>query len=144
MNARAARTFVDTDVLVYLHDLDTPAKQKAAAKLLDELWREQTGVLSVQVLQEFYVTVTRKIGKPLTKDAAREIVNTYAAWCGETSAAEVAAAFRIEVESRIGFWDALIVASAAKAGAVRIVSEDMNAGQVIAGVRIQNPFAHLA
>jgi predicted nucleic acid-binding protein len=136
----ATRTFVDTNVLVYLYDLDTPAKQKISERVLDELWRERTGALSVQVLQEFYVTVTRKIGKPLTKEAAREIVNTYASWCGETSAVEVAAAFRIEIDSRIGFWDALIVASAAKAGATRILSEDMNTGQVIAGVRIENPF----
>jgi predicted nucleic acid-binding protein len=58
----------------------------------------------------------------------------------ETTPAEIAAAFRIEEESRISFWDALIVASAAKAGTVRILSEDMNARQIIAGIRIENPF----
>ena len=137
----SAKTFVDTNVLVYAYDRNATVKQAIARDLLDELWRERTGVLSVQVLQEFYVTVTKKIGKPLTKERAREVVNTYALWCGETSAVEVAAASRIEEHSRVAFWDALIVASAAKAGADRIVSEDMNDGQLLAGVRVENPFA---
>ena len=137
----SAKTFVDTNVLVYAYDRNATVKQAIARDLLEELWRERTGVLSVQVLQEFYVTVTKKIGKPLTKERAREVVNTYALWCGETSAVEVAAASRIEEHSRVAFWDALIVASAAKAGADRIVSEDMNDGQLLAGVRVENPFA---
>jgi predicted nucleic acid-binding protein len=95
----------------------------------------------MQVLQEFYVNVTRKIASPLPKDLARLAVNTYSIWCTETTPAEIAAAFRIEDESRIGFWDALIVASAAKSGSVRILSEDLNARQIIAGIRIENPFA---
>jgi predicted nucleic acid-binding protein len=61
-------------------------------------------------------------------------------WCIETTPAEISAAFRIEDEAGIGFWDALIIASASKAGAVRIFSEDLNPGQIIAGVRIENPF----
>ena len=135
-----ARTFVDTNVLVYLFDRNNAAKQKVAKKVLDELWSERAGVVSVQVLQEFYLTVTKKIGKPLTTEAAREVVHLYTRWCRETTPSVVAAAFRIEDEARIKFWDALIIASAAKAGAVRLVSEDMNHGQVIAGVRIENPF----
>ena len=136
----SAKTFVDTNILVYSSDRNAGKKREIARALLDELWRDRTGVLSVQVLQEFYVTVTRKLAVPLSKDAAREIVDTYALWCGETSAAEVVAATRIEKEFRIAFWDALIIASAAKAGANRVASEDMNHGQVIAGVRIENPF----
>jgi predicted nucleic acid-binding protein len=61
----------------------------------------------------------------------------------ETPPTEIAVAFRIEDESRMGFWDALIVASAAKSGTVRILSEDLNAQQMIAGIRVENPFAHL-
>ena len=140
MNARIEKTFVDTNVLVYSCDLDVPFKQKAAEQVLDELWQERAGVVSVQVLQEFYVTVTRKLRKPMSTEAAREVVHLYTRWCLETGPAIVAAAFRIEDEARIKFWDALIVASAAQAGAVRLLSEDMNAGQVIAGVRIENPF----
>jgi predicted nucleic acid-binding protein len=106
-----------------------------------KLWSERTGALSVQVLQEFYVNVTRKIPSPVSKDLARLVVNSYATWCVETTPAEVSSAFRIEDESRIGFWDALIVASASKSGATRILSEDLNAGQRIAGILIENPFA---
>jgi len=137
------RTFVDTNVLIYAHDVDAKAKHETAKSVLRELWSQRAGVLSLQVLQEFYVNVTRKIASPLPKDVARLVVNTYALWCVETTPAEIATAFRIEDESRIGFWDALIVASAAKCGAVRILSEDLNADQTIAGIRIENPFAQL-
>jgi predicted nucleic acid-binding protein len=135
------KTFVDTNVLIYAHDVDAKAKHQLAKNVLRELWSRRSGVLSMQVLQEFYVNVTRKIASPLPKADARRLVNSYSIWCVETTPTEIAAAFRIEDESRIGFWDALIVASAAKAGTVRILSEDLNAGQIIAGIRIENPFA---
>lgn len=136
----SARTFVDTNVLIYAHDVDAAAKHEIAEAVLRELWSERTGVLSLQVLQEFYVNVTRKIATPLSKASARLIVNSYAMWCTETTPAEVSEAFRIEDESRIGFWDALIVSSAARSGAVRILSEDFSAGQRINGILIENPF----
>jgi predicted nucleic acid-binding protein len=137
----SAKTFVDTNVLIYAHDVDARAKHQIAKALLRELWRQRTGVLSMQVLQEFYVNATRKIASPLPREVARQVVHTYSIWCVETTPAEIAAAFRIEDESRIGFWDALIVASAAKSGAVRILSEDLNAQQTISGIRVENPFA---
>jgi predicted nucleic acid-binding protein len=96
------------------------------------------------VLQEFYVNVTRKIPSPLSKDLARLVVSSYAIWCLETTPTEILAAFRIEDESRIGFWDALIVSSAAKSGANRILSEDLNAGQRIAGILVVNPFVGIS
>jgi predicted nucleic acid-binding protein len=133
------RTFIDTNVLVYAHDVDDRSKHQRAQSALRELWNDGTGVLSPQVLHEFYVTVTRKIAKPL--DAARLIVSTYAIWCIDAGLADVAAAFRIEDEAKIGVLDALIVASAVKAGAKRLLSEDINAGQTIAGVVIENPFS---
>ena len=136
----SARTFVDTNVLIYAHDLDATGKHEVAKNVLLELWSQRSGVLSMQVLQEFYVNVTRKIPSPLSKDAARLVVNSYAIWCIETSAAEITTAFRIEDESRIAFWDALIVAAAVKSGAGRILSEDLNARQIIAGIPIENPF----
>ena len=139
----SAKTFVDTNVLIYAHDVDAKAKHDVAKNVLLELWNQKTGVLSTQVLQEFYVNIIRKIASPLPKDAAREVVNTYSVWCVEITPAEIAAAFRIEDESRIGFWDALIVASAAKSGAAQILSEDLNARQMIAGIRVENPFAQV-
>jgi predicted nucleic acid-binding protein len=137
------KTFVDTNVLIYAHDVDAREKHEVAKSVLRELWSQRAGVLSMQVLQEFYVNVTRKIPSPLSKDVARLVVNSYAIWCAETTPAEISAAFRIEDESGIGFWDALIVASASKCGAARILSEDLNAGQMIAGIRVENPFAGL-
>jgi predicted nucleic acid-binding protein len=135
------RTFIDSNVLIYAHDLDAKRKQDTAKRILLELWSDRTGVLSMQVLQEFYVNVTKKIPRPISKESARLVVSTYSVWCIETTPTEISDAFRIEDESRIGFWDALIVASAIRSGATRILSEDLNAGQTISGIRIDNPFA---
>lgn len=136
-----AKTFVDTNVLIYAHDADAGPKHEIARGVLRELWGRRTGVLSTQVLQEFYVNVTREIATPLSKPSARAVVDGYTVWCVNTTPAEVSAAFRIEDEAGISFWDALIVAAARKAGATRILSEDLNPGQIIAGVRIEDPFA---
>ncbi len=137
----SVRTFVDANVLIYGHDVDSKSKHATAKNILRELWTERTGVLSMQVLQEFYVNVTRKIRSPLPRDSARLVVTSYSIWCMEITPAELSLAFRIEDESRIGFWDALIVAAAVKSGATRLLSEDLNPGQKIAGLRIENPFA---
>jgi predicted nucleic acid-binding protein len=137
------KTFVDANVLIYAHDVDAKSKHATAKNILRELWTERTGVLSMQVLQEFYVNVTRKIRSPLPKDSARLVATSYSIWCMETTPAELSVAFRIEDESRIGFWDALIVAAAVKSGATRLLSEDLNPGQKIAGLRVENPFAEV-
>ena len=134
------KTFVDTNVLIYAHDLDAQSKHDSARRILRELWSERSGVLSPQVLQEFYVNVTRKIKRPLNKPTARQVVSNYAIWCVDTTPSDISVAFRIEDEHRIGFWDALIIASAIKSGATRILSEDLNNGQTIAGIRIESPF----
>ena len=76
----SAKTFVDTNVLIYAHDIDARTKHQLAKSILQELWTDQAGVLSMQVLQEFYVNVTRKIPSPLPKDVARLLVNSYAVW----------------------------------------------------------------
>lgn len=135
------KTFVDTNILIYAHDVDGKRKQEVAKSVLHKLWSDRTGILSVQVLQEFYVNVTRKIPRPISKESARLVVSTYTIWCIETTPAEISTAFRIEDESHIGFWDALILASAIKGGATRLLSEDLNTGQTISGVKIENPFA---
>jgi predicted nucleic acid-binding protein len=135
------KTFVDTNVLIYAHDVDGKEKHDTARSVLRDLWNERNGVLSAQVLQEFYVNVTRKIPRPLSKESARLVVSSYAVWCIDTTPGEIFTAFQIEDASKIGFWDALIVAAALKGGATRILSEDLNPGQTIAGIRIENPFA---
>jgi predicted nucleic acid-binding protein len=134
------RVFVDSNVLIYAYDLDAGAKHQTAADILESLWDSRLGVLSMQVLQEFYVNVTRKIPHPLSKKSARAVVDAYAAWCVVTTPSELTAAFCIEDDARLGFWDALILAAASKAGASRILSEDLNQGQKISGLSIENPF----
>jgi predicted nucleic acid-binding protein len=141
MNCMSGRAFVDTNVLIYAHDIDAAGKHELAKRILQELWNRRAGALSTQVLQEFYVNVTRKIASALPKESARAVVNSYTIWCVDATPAEISAAFRIEDEAQVSFWDALIVAAALKAGADRILSEDLNAGQAISGVRIENLFA---
>ncbi len=134
------KVFIDTNVLVYAHDIDAGRKQQIARSTLVELAEERTGALSMQVLQEFYVTALRKLAVSLAKEQARAIVEDFSHWCIETGPAEIRRAFQIEDEAHISFWDALIIASAIKAGASHILSEDMNHGQIIAGIEIRNPF----
>ena len=136
----AAVTFVDTNILIYAHDSDAGLKRESSVECLRRLWDSDSGRLSVQVLQEFYVNVTRKLSTRVASSIAREVVNTYSAWVREvTTAGTVVRATHIAELVQISFWDALIVASAEEAGAEEIYSEDLNTGQIIAGILIVNP-----
>ena len=135
------RAFVDTNVLIYAYDLDAGAKHVVAAELLRRLWSEGTGVLSTQVLQEFYVNVTAKIPKPIHPVEARAVIGRYITWPVETNTADsVIRASEIQERHRLSFWDALIIAAAANSGAATLLTEDLNHGQVVEGVKIVNPF----
>jgi predicted nucleic acid-binding protein len=138
-----AKIFVDSNVLIYAFDASEGPKRHKADATLAELWAHDSGVLSVQVLQEFYNNVTRKIRQPLAKSEAQDVVEEYAVWCASRNVQVVQAAFLIEAETRFSFWDSLIVASAQASGADRILSEDMQHGQVVGGVEIVNPFLGL-
>jgi predicted nucleic acid-binding protein len=140
MNFMSGRIFIDSNILIYAHDSQAGRRNQVAKSVLQALWDEGIGALSMQVLQEFYVNVTRKIPSPIPKDRARVVVDVYSPWCVETTPAEIFAAFRVEDDAHIGFWDALIVASALKSGAAKILSEDLNPGEKIAGILIENPF----
>ena len=136
------KTFLDSNVLVYAHDRDAGDKNRRAVEIVRELWTNQNGVISTQVLQEFYVNITRKIPKPLNRSVAREVTRNYSVWQTETiDSSDVFRASEVEEANHISFWDALIVVAACKGGASLLLSEDLNAGQTIAGVLIQNPFA---
>lgn len=135
------KVFVDTNVLIYAHDVDAGHKHAVAADLLTDLWRERQGVLSTQVLQEFYVNVTRKIPMPLPRSIARDLVSSYAVWQVErVDLDQVLRASELEERYQLSFWDALIVSSARKAGATKILSEDLSHGQRIDGILVENPF----
>lgn len=136
-----ALTFVDTNVLVYAHDRSETAKQPVAAELLESLWETRTGTLSTQVLQEFYVVVTRKFDPPMRRHDARAIVAAYGEWqLVEVDVPMIVASSQLEERHRLSFWDALIVEAARRAGARRLLSEDFPSGRRIAGVWIENPF----
>ena len=138
------RNFVDTNILVYAHDLDADFKNEIAGNILKKLWQEGTGVISTQVLQEFYVTVTRKIPDPLSAAKARGILENYMAWHVELNGPElILLASEIEQRHLLSFWDSLIVAAACNAKADKILTEDLNHGQIIEGVLIENPFLEL-
>jgi predicted nucleic acid-binding protein len=134
--------FVDSNILIYAHDADAGPKRDRAVKSLRELWESGSGRMSVQVLQEFYVNVTRKLATPVAISTAREVVSSYGAWVREpTTAGTVTRAIDIAALAQIQFWDALIVAAAEQADASRLYSEDLNPGQTIAGVKIVNPLS---
>jgi len=135
------RTFVDTNVLVYAHDVTAGDKHGRARALLEELWDTREGCLSVQVLQEFFVTTARKIPKPLEAPTAGQIINDLALWHVHAPAArDVLAAIDIHQQSGASFWDAMIIRSAQELGCQTLYSEDLNPGQTYAGVRVSNPF----
>jgi predicted nucleic acid-binding protein len=138
----SGRTFVDTNVLIYAHDIQAGRKQEKAARILGDLWETRTGVLSTQVLQEFYVNVTRKIPSPLKRSTARDIIRQYSVWpvVGPDTDMIVRAS-ELEESHQLSFWDAMIVAAARQAGAGKILTEDLNHGETVDGVAIENPFA---
>jgi predicted nucleic acid-binding protein len=132
--------FVDTSILVYAHARDAGSKREKAAQALDRLWDERVGRLSAQVLQEFYVTATKKVSTSITSASAREVVSMYAPWVQHPTTPEtILRATELAELAQVSFWDALIIASAEQAGAAQLYSEDLNSGQTIAGVKIVNP-----
>jgi predicted nucleic acid-binding protein len=135
------RVFVDSGVLVYAHDAGSSGKQRIAANAVAEILDARSGVLSIQVLQEFYSTVTRKLRSAITREVARDLLRGYASWTIQPLTAEgVVAASFLEQRHQLSFWDALIVQTAVLAGAKKLLSEDFQHGQSISGVRIENPF----
>jgi predicted nucleic acid-binding protein len=137
----SGKVFIDTNILVYAHDLDAGVKHTIALQIVKDLWEQRLGVLSTQVLQEFYVSVTRKIGRPISRFEAREIVRTYASWGTlEATPASVIRASEIEEKYNISFWDALIVLAAYESKVDKILTEDLSSGQMIEGILIENPF----
>ena len=135
------RMFVDTNVLVYAHDTSEPLKQPIARALLEELWRQGTGVLSTQVLQEFYVVATRKYDPPMSRVLARRLVAHYANWqIVGVDMPLIISASELEEEHSLSFWDALVVEAARRAGATRLATEDMQDGREFGDLQIHDPF----
>lgn len=135
------RVFVDTNVLVYAYDVSAGEKHDLAREMIEDLWRSRAGCISVQVLQEFFVNVTRKIPNPLSTAQAKEIVSDLGYWKAHSpSARDVVEAIELHERLQLSFWDAMIVRSAACSGCIVLYTEDLNAGQAYDGVRVENPF----
>jgi predicted nucleic acid-binding protein len=135
------RIFVDTSVLVHAHDVDSGLKRAIAEHVLKQLWQDESGVLSTQVLQEFYAALTANTS-PVPKRAARDLVHAYSVWpVVALDAADILTASDFEERYRLGFRDALIVAGARKAGATLLLSDTLRPYRPITGVELRNPFA---
>ncbi len=141
MSATHSLQFVDTNILIYAHDLSAGDKHARAQELVRQLWNSAEGCLSVQVLQEFYVNVTRKVAKPLAPEMAAQIVADLSAWHVHCPGVEdVLDAIALEQRHRISFWDAMIVSSAIQLGCDTIWSEDLSAGETYGRATVRRPF----
>jgi predicted nucleic acid-binding protein len=132
--------FVDTNILMYAHDTSAGAKHQRAKALVEDLWRQRSGVVSTQVLQELCVNLRRKAGHPVDLRTAREIIADYLSWDVVTNTGEsILDALQLEEHYQISFWDALVVQAAEASGAAVLYSEDLSDGQTYRGVRVVNP-----
>ncbi|MGD0800819.1 MAG: type II toxin-antitoxin system prevent-host-death family antitoxin [Terracidiphilus sp.] len=136
---RLPRTFLDTNVLVYCDDETEPVKQQRALEVLDEHTRSRTGVISLQVLQEYFVTASRKLG--LDTGTARRKVEIFAMLnVAEPTVSDILAAIDLHMLHGFSYWDALVLRMAKQSGCRVILSEDMQHGRIVDGVEIVNPF----
>lgn len=134
--------FLDTNILVYAYDNHVPAKQQIARRILESAVYEETACLSAQVLCEFFVVVTRKIANPLVAEEALRLIALFRRLpVAEIDGNLVEVAVKVHQEQHVSFWDGLIIAAALRLGCTRLLSEDLQAGRMIDGIEIINPFA---
>ncbi len=130
--------FVDTNILVYAHDLDAGEKHQRARRVLNDLWKaDPLPWVSVQVLQELVVTLSRRA---IAMDEIQAILWDYSRWRVVDNTVDVLEAALMDMERwRISLWDALVLSAARKAGAALVLSEDFQDGRDYDGVRAKNP-----
>jgi predicted nucleic acid-binding protein len=134
------RFFVDTNILVYAHDATAGDKHDRARSLVEQLWADRSGVLSTQVLQEFYINIRKHARAPLAAAEARQWVADYLNWeVVVNDGHSIVEAIELEDRYQISFWDALIVQAANAAGAKVLYSEDLSHGQRYSHVTVENP-----
>jgi predicted nucleic acid-binding protein len=134
--------FVDTNIWLYARDTRDARKHRIACDWLDKLWQAAQGRTSLQVVNEYYANVTRKLARPMSREDAWEDVEMMLAWRPRPQTADMLKHAReLEVRHRLSWWDALVVASAAAEDCDLLLSEDLQHGQVLAGIRVCNPFA---
>lgn len=133
--------FVDTNVLAYARDRAEPDKQRRAAEWMAALWESRRGRTGFQVLQEYYVTATRKLDPPRSPTDVREDILALHAWRPlPVGFGTVEDAWRIEDRYGLSWWDALVVSAALEGGCGVLLTEDLQHGQVIDGLTVIDPF----
>jgi len=135
------RVFVDSNVLVYRRDSAVPVKQERAAAWISALWKCGEGRVSLQVLHEFYVTVTRKLSPGLPAAEAREDARDFIAWQPQPLTGELLElAWEIETRHKLHFWDSAIVGAASLQGCRYLLTEDLQAGRRLDDIEVVDPF----
>lgn len=141
MNDKSAHQFVDSNVLVYAYDLAQDEKHEQAKALLLSLWESGLGCVSIQVLQEFFVNVTRKSDFPLLPEQAAQVIHDFSDWTvHRPGIKDVISAIELHQRYQISFWDAMILQSARQCGCGTLWSEDLSDSQDYGGVKVVNPF----
>jgi predicted nucleic acid-binding protein len=139
-NYIVAKIFIDTNIFVYTLDKYDKNKQKTARKLIKTIVENEIAVISTQILQEFYTICTKKLH--LEPFKIKGYVHNYSENLEvvQNSSDIIERGIDISIISQISFWDALLVAAAEYSKCLEIITEDLNDGQIINGIRIRNPF----
>lgn len=138
-----APVFVDTNVLVYVRDRTDEDKQRQAAEWMAAMWDLRLGRLSYQVLQEYYVTATRKLDPPRSEADVREDIMALMSWAPvATDYPVMERAWHVQDRYKLSWWDSLIVGAALQAGCTYLLTEDLQDNQNIDGLTIIDPFRH--
>ena len=135
------KIFVDTNILVYCFDSSDMIKKEKAVQILESLWESSSGVSSLQVLKEFFVTVTAKLPEKMDFKSAKSAVTGLLSWnLFMENRNSLEKSFEIIQKYQLSFWDANILSAAILSDCNKIYTEDLQHGQVIEGVQILNPF----
>ncbi|MDW7683803.1 MAG: PIN domain-containing protein [Bacillota bacterium] len=133
--------FVDTNIFVYAYDTSENIKRRKAKEIIIRLWESGNGCISLQVMQELYVTLTSKLPVPLSREDAISIVADLEMWKHHVPcAADILHSAKVQDKYGLSFWDTLIITSASKMGCSTLWTEDLNSGQTYEGVKAINPF----
>ena len=136
-----AKVFLDANILVYAHDISAGTKHDVARDMMAGLWKRGGGVLSTQVLQEFYVNVTQKLPKPIDVSVAQKVIGDLLSWeVVVNDGKSILNAIVLQKRYKYSFWDSLIIHAALQVGATVLMTEDLSTGQKIKGMTIENPF----
>jgi len=137
------KVFLDTNIIVYAHDRSSGEKHMVAREIVDYLWGSKKGVISVQVLQEFFVCITKKIKKPLLIKNARVILEYLSTWDVVVNDKYITLkAIDLQEKYQFSFWDSLVIQAAIQGGAGILLSEDLPDGQFVKDLKILNPFSN--